>query len=193
MPDPGRLGLDRLDLEDPRWVDFVAAQPDATPFHHPRWAAFLADCYGMRAFALAQVSDAGSVQAGLPVVEVTRLRRRRWISLPYTDRLAPLLGSGPAGAGLAAALEATRRSSGVDAVELRSALPGAFAEDAAWLHLLRLDPDPDRVAAGMRSNVGRNIRKADSIVLRDQGNYVGAFVGSTIKVGKGALVQARPT
>ena len=97
----------------------------------------------MRAFALARVSDAGSVQAGLPVVEVTRLRRRRWVSLPYTDRLDPLFG--PAGGG-----RTLRRCwrppslAGVDAVELRSALPGAFAEDAAWLHLLRLDPDPTR-------------------------------------------------
>jgi hypothetical protein len=31
------------------------------------------------------------------------------------------------------------------------------------------------------------------IALRNQGNYVGAFVGKTVKVGKGALVQARPS
>src|SRR6185312_816924 len=81
-------------------------------------------------------------------------------SLPYTDRLAPLAGAGGAD-GLAQALTAERRSARVNAVELRSGLAGAFAQDAAWLHLLRLDPDPAVVARGMRSNVGRNIRKAE--------------------------------
>jgi len=154
------MELTRLELDDPRWRGFVSSHADATPFHHPRWAAFLAECYGMHAFALAQLGPDGEVAAGLPVIEVSRLRRRRWISLPYTDRLAPLAGADGADR-LAHALAADRRSAGVDAVELRAGLGGAFAEDAAWLHLLRLDPDPDVVAKGMRSNVGRNIRKAE--------------------------------
>jgi CelD/BcsL family acetyltransferase involved in cellulose biosynthesis len=161
MADPGGHGLHQVDLDDPRWLAFVTAQPDATPFHHPRWAAFLAETYGMRAFALASVSAQGAIESGLPVIEVKRPRRRRWVSLPYTDRLAPLLGPGGAGDGLGPALEAARRSAAVGTVELRCGLPGAFAEDAAWLHLLRLDPDPAQVAAGMRSSVGRNIRKAE--------------------------------
>jgi CelD/BcsL family acetyltransferase involved in cellulose biosynthesis len=161
MADLSGHGLHRIDLDDSRWLGFVAAQPDATPFHHPSWAAFLAETYGMGAFALASISDAGEIESGLPVIEVVRLRRRRWVSLPYTDRLAPLLGSGGAGGGLPAALEIARRAAGVATVELRSDLPSAFAEDAAWLHLLRLHPDPAQVAAGMRSNVGRNIRKAE--------------------------------
>jgi CelD/BcsL family acetyltransferase involved in cellulose biosynthesis len=152
--------LGRIELDDPRWVDFVSRHPQATPFHHPRWAAFLAECYGMRAFALAQTDAAGAPTAGLPLIEVSRLRRRRWIALPYTDRLAPLAGPGGDGP-LARALAAERERSGVTAIELRSALPGAFGEDAAWLHLLRLDADPAVVAAGMRANVRRNIRKAE--------------------------------
>jgi CelD/BcsL family acetyltransferase involved in cellulose biosynthesis len=151
--------LARLELDDPRWLGFVSGQTGATPFHHPRWAGFLAACYGMRAFALAGLSAAGDVESGLPVVEVRRLHRRRWVSLPYTDRLAPLVGS--ADGDLRAALEAERRRAEVDAIELRSAMPGSFGEDAAWLHLLQLDPDPAVVATGMRSNVARNIRKAE--------------------------------
>lgn len=152
--------LAALELGDPRWVSYVCGHPEATPFHHPQWAAFLAECYGMRAFALVLVGQTGAVEAGLPVIEVRRLRSRRWISLPYTDRLAPLAGPGGSGE-LAAALAAERRRSGVTAIELRSSLAGTFGEDAAWLHLLPLDPDPATVAAGMRSNVGRNIRKAE--------------------------------
>jgi CelD/BcsL family acetyltransferase involved in cellulose biosynthesis len=153
----GDAKLARLELDDPRWLGFVSGQADATPFHHPRWAEFLAACYGMPAFALAGLSASGDVESGLPVIEVARLRRRRWVSLPYTDRLAPLVNGGDLGA----ALEAERRRAGVDAIELRSAIPGGFGEDAAWLHLLQLHPDPTVVAAGMRSNVSRNIRKAE--------------------------------
>jgi CelD/BcsL family acetyltransferase involved in cellulose biosynthesis len=160
MPEPGPQRLHRLEIGDAHWLEFVRTQPDATPFHHPRWAAFLAETYGMPAFALARLAADGRVEAGLPAIEVSRLRRRRWVSLPYTDRLAPLLGVVPAPA-FAADLDAARRTARLSAVELRSGLPGAFAEDAAWLHLLRLDPEPDRVAAGLRSNVGRNIRKAE--------------------------------
>jgi len=152
--------LSRLELDDPRWHGFVGSHPDATPFHHPRWAGFLAECYGMSAFALVRTSADGAVAAGLPVIEVRRLGKRRWVSLPYTDRLAPLEASG-ADADLGRALEAARRRDGVASVELRSGLPGAFAEDAAWVHLLRLARDPAIVAKGMRSNVARNIRKAE--------------------------------
>jgi CelD/BcsL family acetyltransferase involved in cellulose biosynthesis len=150
-------GLRRLELDDPRWHGFIGSHPDATPFHHPRWAAFLAECYGMSAFALVRMSADGAVAAGLPVIEVRRLGKRRWVSLPYTDRLEPLGAADELGP----ALEAARRREDVDAVELRSALPGAFAEDAAWMHLLQLDPDPAAVAAGMRGNVRRGIRKAE--------------------------------
>ena len=64
------MSIARLALDDSRWSAFVSQHPDATPFHHPSWAGFLADCYGMPAFALAQISAAGEVEAGLPVIEV---------------------------------------------------------------------------------------------------------------------------
>jgi CelD/BcsL family acetyltransferase involved in cellulose biosynthesis len=114
----------------------------------------------MEAFALARLSRAGDVEAGLPVIEVRRLGKRRWASLPYTDRIAPLEAAGAEGA-LGPALEAARRREGVTAIELRSGLAGAFTEDAAWMHLLELDPDPAVVAAKMRGNVRRGIRKAE--------------------------------
>ena len=47
-------------------------------------------------------------------------------------------------------------------------------------------------SADKRSNVSAVVyAPGGRIDLRNRGNYVGAFVGKTIKVGKGALVQAR--
>lgn len=187
--------LTRLELGDPRWREFVSGHRDATPFHHPAWAAFLAECYGMRAFALARVGPAGGVAAGLPVIEVSRMGRRRWISLPYTDRLAPL--EAEADAGLGPALAAARLTAGVRAVELRAGLSGAFPEDAAWLHLLRLDPDPDVVAKRMRSNVGRNIRKAErsGVEVRagsSEDDLAGIFYGLHVATRRRQGVPVQP-
>ena len=84
-----------LDTGDPRWGRFVAAHPDALPYHHPSWAATLAACYGFRPFVVAVVGRAGEIEAGLPVMEVAHRPRgrARWVALPFTDR-CPALGRG---------------------------------------------------------------------------------------------------
>ena len=86
--------MHRLEIDDPRWVDFVFASEIATPFHHPAWATLLGDCYRYAAFALALDDAEGRIAAGLPVLDVTnRLTGKRWVSLPYTDACPPLIGS----------------------------------------------------------------------------------------------------
>src|SRR5213080_1957341 len=59
-------------LHDTRWPAFMAGHPSALPFHHPSWAAMLAECYGFRAFCLTVEDRAGDLLAGLPVIEVRR-------------------------------------------------------------------------------------------------------------------------
>jgi CelD/BcsL family acetyltransferase involved in cellulose biosynthesis len=158
------VGLTALGLGDRRWLEFVESRPAAPAYHHPAWAGLLADCYGYAAFALAVQDAAGAVQAGLPVVEVGGpLRRRRWVSLPFTDE-CPLLGDGgSAEARLLAGLDRTRRDAGVAAVEVRAPLSGlgARADAVAVTHHLGLDPDPDVVVRGFRrSSVRRAIKRA---------------------------------
>src|SRR5579862_9310797 len=89
--------LYELELDDPRWRSFVAARPEATSFHDPAWAELLADCYGYRPFVLAAVDDRGELVAGLPFLETTTMRRkRRWVSLPFSDLVEPLAADGGA-------------------------------------------------------------------------------------------------
>src|SRR5689334_15108471 len=87
-----RMSVTVLELTDPRWEDFVARQPSATPFHHPHWGTLIADCYGFRAFAVATSDATGEIRAGLPVVEVRHLRGEpKWVTLPFTDYCPPLV------------------------------------------------------------------------------------------------------
>lgn len=157
-----------LELTDPRWADFVATHPAATPFHHPDWTRLVAGCYGFRAFAVAVSDASGVIRAGLPVVEVRHLRGGpRWVSLPYTDYCAPLISPGTQEEAqeeqLVAALRQSSRAAGVRRVEIRAPIAGgSTAGPRALRHVLALGPDPAAVYAGFhRSQVQRNIRRAE--------------------------------
>jgi CelD/BcsL family acetyltransferase involved in cellulose biosynthesis len=150
-------------LQDPRWSTFVSTHDAALPFHHPSWAAMLAECYGFRGFCLTVDDYAGRILAGLPVIEVHRGRgRRRWVSLPFTDECPPLCLP-DAGTEVAAALDDMRRAFGVARLEIRAELPGAGVQpDGVFLtHQLPLAPSPDDTFATLHPNqVRRNIRRA---------------------------------
>jgi CelD/BcsL family acetyltransferase involved in cellulose biosynthesis len=153
-----------FELTDPRWADFVATHPAATPFHHPDWTRLVAGCYGFRAFAFAVSDASGAIRAGLPVVEVRHLRGGpRWVSLPYTDYCPPLASKGEHEEQLVAALLRSSRAAGVRRVEIRGPIAdGAAAGPSALRHVLALDPNPADVYAGFhRSQVQRNIRRAE--------------------------------
>jgi len=113
-------GVTVLEMTDPRWADFVAAHPAATPFHHPDWARLVASCYGFRAFALATTDETGAIRAGLPVVEVRQpLSSPKWVSLPYTDYCPPLASTRREEEQLVAALRQAGEAAGVRRVEVR--------------------------------------------------------------------------
>jgi CelD/BcsL family acetyltransferase involved in cellulose biosynthesis len=163
--------LERLELSEARWREFVAASHDSLPFHEPEWALFLAECYGFRPFALT-LEDDGAVHAGLPVLEVRDLLGgRRWVSLPFTDHCPPLATAPGVLARLAEGLDEARKEAGVGRVEVHAELSGAGAQSwvAGVTHKLELGPDPAQVFATFHpSQVQRSIRKAEQgpLVLR---------------------------
>ena len=153
--------LQTLSIDDPRWSAFIASRGDVSPFHHPPWARLLADCYGFKAFAVVALED-GAVSAGTPMLEVST-RRRRWVSLPFTDYCPPLLGGDPQFE-FGEALERLRVAEGVARLELRGPIGGRAVrpEGVAYRHVLQLDQDPDRLFATFRkSRVQRGIRQAE--------------------------------
>jgi CelD/BcsL family acetyltransferase involved in cellulose biosynthesis len=153
-----------LELTDSRWNDFVGRHPGATPFHHPNWGRLIADCYRFRAFALAATDAAGTIRAGLPMVEVRHLQGRpKWVSLPFTDYCPPLVSTRQEEAQLVSALQEASDAAGVRRVEIRGPLEGVSAVPCTALrHVLALDGGEARVYAGFhRSQVQRSIRRAE--------------------------------
>jgi CelD/BcsL family acetyltransferase involved in cellulose biosynthesis len=161
-----------LELEDPRWAAFVSNGAGGTPFHHPAWAQLLAETYGYRGFALAVCDEGGRPTAGVPLLEVRTLsRRRRWISLPFTDECAPLAPDAAARHDLAAALARAQERLRAPAIEVRGAL-----EEIGWrtgadavVHVLDLGEDLEATRKRFsRSRVVRNISRAEreGVVVR---------------------------
>jgi CelD/BcsL family acetyltransferase involved in cellulose biosynthesis len=151
-----------LELADPRWADFVARQPSATPFHHPDWGRLIANCYGFRAFAVATSDATGQIRAGLPVIEVRhRLGEPKWVSLPFTDYCPPLVPVPQEETDLVAVLQRASKAAGIRRVEVRAPLEGASSVSRAALrHVIALGDDPAAVYAGFRPSVRRKIRQA---------------------------------
>ena len=162
-----------LDVDDRRWTTFLEGRPNAHPFHHPGWARAMADAYGYRPLVLAVEDTPTGLDAAVPAMEV-RLpwqRRPRWVSLPFTDHCAPLLGSGVDAARFRAELEAACLVAGGREAEVRADLgDGAWcAATSAVIHHLPLGPDPEVVLGRThKSQVQRNIRKAEreGVVVR---------------------------
>ena len=155
-------GVTVLELTDPRWEDFVARQPSATPFHHPHWGMLIADCYGFRAFAVATSDATGEIQAGLPVIEVRHFRGApKWVTLPFTDYCPPLVPASQEETDLVGALQRASNAAGVRRVEIRAPVAGASSVSRRALrHVVPLDGDPAQVYAGFRSSVRRHIAQA---------------------------------
>jgi CelD/BcsL family acetyltransferase involved in cellulose biosynthesis len=157
--------LSRVELRDPAWTAFVDSRPEAGPFHHPSWAGTIADSYSFEVFAYVLRDTGGAVIAGLPVVELGR-RRRRWVSLPFTDSVGPL-GDPASVDELVVALDDARRSSGLDSVEIRAAIGARDAGDVkqgvvGYRHVLTLDAGPDELFKRFnRSQVQRGIRRSE--------------------------------
>jgi CelD/BcsL family acetyltransferase involved in cellulose biosynthesis len=190
----------RLEIDDPRWVEFVFASEGATPFHHPAWAALLGDCYRYSAFALVLNDDAGRILAGLPVIDVSnRLTGKRWVSLPYTDACPPLVVPRGSVEELVAGLEEERRRRGIPEFELRAELPGAETRRSseAVVHTLPLAPDPGQMEQGFKPMVRRNIAKGNRAGLtvrraESVGDVIDTFYGLHVRTRRRQGVPVQP-
>jgi CelD/BcsL family acetyltransferase involved in cellulose biosynthesis len=148
-----------LPLDDPRWAAFVEAHPKALGYHHPAWAGVVASTYRFDAFVLATL-EGDEITAGLPVVDVRVLRRRRWVALPFTDTCPPLLGPGVDAEAFTGALESARVLAGCPLL-VRAPISGRVEQAAeAVSHALPLSDDPDAIQAGFHHSQRRNIRRA---------------------------------
>jgi CelD/BcsL family acetyltransferase involved in cellulose biosynthesis len=190
----------RLEIDDPAWTDFVSASEDATAFHHPAWAALLADAYRYSAFALVHQDDAARIVAGVPVMDVSnRLTGKRWVSLPYTDACPPLLAPSCSAEELAAGLEDERRRQAIPEFECRGELPGLQTRrrSEAVIHTLPLVADYEEMERGFKRSVRQHIAKghrAGVTVRRAEtvGDLADVFYGLHVRTRRRQGVPVQP-
>ena len=127
---------------DSTWEDFVLESPGATVFHSTAWAHVLQDTYGFQPRYLAARDGSGGIIAGIPLVET---RGRRVVSLPFSDRCAPLISDDAAGVALLVELKTMVRTNAASSVELRGEpaadleSQGFHAKEGFVNHTLPLD------------------------------------------------------
>jgi CelD/BcsL family acetyltransferase involved in cellulose biosynthesis len=153
-----------LAIDDPRWSSFVSETRTATPFHDPEWARLLASTYRYSAFAIGISDDDGRLVAGAPFVEVRKMsRRRRWVSLPFTDECPPLVRDATAERAFSAALAMAHERLGAPALEVRGMVEGCGWQTnaEAVIHELELTSDLASVRKGFSKGTTRNIARAE--------------------------------
>jgi CelD/BcsL family acetyltransferase involved in cellulose biosynthesis len=160
-----------LPIDAPDWKEFVGSQAGALAYHDPAWGLMLAECYGYRPFALG-LFEQGTILAGLPVVETRTLRRRRrWISLPFTDHCPPLAVTESASRELAARLDRFRRHANVERLDVHAKIsgPSTFTGPAAFTHAVDLTVGSASLFGALdRSQVQRGIKRSrrDGVTIR---------------------------
>lgn len=149
-----------LSLDDARWAAYAAGHPGATIFHSPAWSSVLVRSYDFRAFAFG-LAEEGRLVGLVPVIEVAGvLQKRRWVSLPFTDVVPPLLDRPEDAAALVQSLESARVDAGVATIDIRAAVTGARRHERGVEHVLPLPSDPEELRPGFRKQTLQQIRQA---------------------------------
>lgn len=79
---------------DPRWETFLRTHPLASIFHTPGWLEALRRTYGYAPVALTSSAPDTSLTNGIPCCTVTGMwRKKRLVSLPFSDHCRPLVGN----------------------------------------------------------------------------------------------------
>ena len=152
--------LESISPDDPRWVSFLATQPEATVFHHPAWLGLLARSYGYKPLVLVHRAAGDDILAGLPLVDTGGLRTRRLVALPFTDYCPPLANQV---ASFARELGEWREANRRPEIVVHAELPGLTGMQLAprgFRHVVALDRDPERTLSGLGGKMRWSIRKA---------------------------------
>jgi CelD/BcsL family acetyltransferase involved in cellulose biosynthesis len=182
--------------DDPRWLAFLEARPEATIFHHPAWSVMVAACYGFEPFVLCSFDEAGGIEAGLPVMEVTTVRRTRWVALPYADAVPPLVAPDRAVA-FGLAVERARVAAGGRSLEVHGELRSGTLGDRGVMHSLDLRRGPDALRKSLSTQTRRMIARAaregvSTSVRRDRGALLDVFYGLHLETRRRQGVPIQP-
>lgn len=153
------------------WDDIIESNSTTSIFHSSHWSKVLIDTYKYKPHYFTTIENK-SMQNLIPIMEVSSiLTGRRGISLPFSDYCEPILSDKQQ---LNAAVDRViryGRKAGWKYIELR--LKNNQAKDWPCFnkyfgHTLDLSNDTEAVFSGLKSNVRRNIRKAQRMKVQIQ-------------------------
>ncbi|MGH8984197.1 MAG: lipid II:glycine glycyltransferase FemX [Acidimicrobiia bacterium] len=146
---------------DPSWATIMTGARGSL-FGSPPWIAAVADTYGFDVTADVLLRD-GTPVAGLACVELDDMRGHRVVSLPFGDRLDPVVDDDDQWERLATPLLARERPVHLRILEARPPLRDARfrpTNELAW-HATDLDRPESDLLAGLHRQVRQNLRAAD--------------------------------
>ena len=151
-------------LQDPAWDSLLETNDRTTFFHTSAWARGLNESYGYAPHYLTVVQG-GQLSGLLALMAVEScLTGKRGVSLPFSDECQPVAADQETFDALFNEAIATGRRSGWKYVEIRGGtdfLPNAPPAATHYVHTLELSPDEAGVSRRFKSNIRRNIQKAE--------------------------------
>jgi len=154
------------------WDDLVASSPEATVFHTSAWARLWTEHWSDAKWEAWAVADGSGYAGALGVITRRRGLFETLDSMPFATYGGPIVRKGhrDAGAIRRALLEAyARRASRRLTVRsqlawyggVRADLPDSLPIEETFTHVLVLDADYERVAAGFSSATRRLVRQSE--------------------------------
>lgn len=151
-------------LNEPEWDGLIATSDQTTFFHTSAWARGLSESYGYTPHYFTVVD--GCKLSGLVAVMEVRscLTGRRGVSLPFSDECQPVARDQKTFDLMLIESIAFGRRSGWKYIEIRGGtgfLPKAPSAARHYVHTLELSADEAGVCRRFKSNIRRNIHKAE--------------------------------
>ena len=159
-------------LQDPRWEAFIEQHPRASAFHSIPWLNALQRTYGYKPIVYTTSPPGADLQNGLVFCRVESwVTGTRLVSLPFSDHCEPLIDSAEEMDSILNYLQAHRRSSGWNYIEIRPWSNSNFLTSAQewfqpakqyYLHTIDLrPPEADLFRRFHDSSIRRRIRGAE--------------------------------
>ncbi len=150
-------------IEYSSWDSLLPANPSGNFFHTAAWARVLKGSYNYKPLYFTVIED-GVLQALIPIMEIKSfLTGKRGVSLPFTDECRPVINDKDQGRSLTKYLFEYGQKAGWSHIELRGEqknLDVSKAYTHYYTHEVNLDPDDKKVFKVFKSNVKRNIKRA---------------------------------
>jgi hypothetical protein len=145
------------------WDQLLLTNHQSTFFHTAHWARVLHESYNYKPLYFTLIENS-KLKILLPVMEINSfLTGKRGVSLPFTDACPPIAHQNRQFKELLQHVCEHGKKAGWRHIELRGAHkelnPSPFYS-THYSHLLELDQDHDKIFSSFKSNVRRNIKRA---------------------------------